>query len=534
MGEYVRAAVAIVCLLAVVGVVSLGATPVAADGDTTFGDGVSDRADSDLRSGAENVTDVVKNTTERGPAFTNASLSEYLDGSTTTTVAELPSEVRENATVFEDVTLEDLRTGNASLGDAPEMPETFEDPSTETVRNATLEGETLVIPEANVTVELNVSGVSTEKTDSMVDEDETDSLHGTSERADSSGESVGDSPATILEIQTGVSPPERNIRLDARMEPGLSSPPSELPAGFGRSSSSDRDSQSTTRATSSTTSSSGPPETGNSGTASPDGPDSDSNDTGPSNDTDTPVGDDESDPETSAIAERTNESGAAPATLGGVFGDGTLLDATPIFGMAFLSVVTKPWFGLLSSAAVLVADWLGRFGVLFRFGREATDDALSHETRAAIHDRLTDAPGRSLTGLSEDLEVPISTLRHHLRVLEDDRMIVSRKQRGNRRYYPLGAENEALSAALEAEASAAILDSLNQRGTATVGEIADAVDRSYSTVSYHLSRLSEEGIIIQRKDGRQKLSELAPEVAAELASVDTSAADAPSREASAD
>lgn len=225
--------------------------------------------------------------------------------------------------------------------------------------------------------------------------------------------------------------------------------------------------------------------------------------------------------DSSAAADGTNATAGvfdAPTTLDGVLDGGAPLAPASLFAMGLLTVVTRPWLGFLSTGAILLGDWLGRFGVLFRFGRSSSTDPLDHETRALIHDHLQEVPGESLTELSETLDVPLSTLRHHLKVLEREGEIVSHKQRNRRRFYPLGAEHEALTAALAEDTSADIIETLRQRGSATVGEVVDAVDRSYSTVSYHLSRLSEDGLVVQRTEGRRTVSRLDPSVESHLGS----------------
>ncbi|MFW5964219.1 MAG: winged helix-turn-helix transcriptional regulator, partial [Natronomonas sp.] len=216
------------------------------------------------------------------------------------------------------------------------------------------------------------------------------------------------------------------------------------------------------------------------------------------------------------------------------FDGAALLDYTPALGTAMFVAVAQPWSGFLSITAALVADWLGRFGAMFRFGRHDGSDPLEHETRERIHDRITDSPGVSLSALADDLDTPLSTVRHHLRVLERERLVTSRKLRGNRRLFPIGTENEELAAALEKDSSAAIIDVLRTYGAATVGDIVDEVETSYSTVSYHLSRLADDGLIVQEKDGASKVSRLAPSVRSMLDTGEDGVSAGGGREVSAD
>ncbi|WP_178917919.1 helix-turn-helix domain-containing protein [Natronomonas gomsonensis] len=231
------------------------------------------------------------------------------------------------------------------------------------------------------------------------------------------------------------------------------------------------------------------------------------------------------------------DDGEPPASLLGSlawFDGAALLDYVPALGTAMFVAVAQPWTGFLSVGTALVADWLGRFGAMFRFGRHDGSDPLEHETRERIHDRITDSPGVSLSALADDLDTPLSTVRHHLRVLERERLVTSRKLRGNRRLFPIGTENEELAAALEKDSSAAIIDVLRTYGAATVGDIVDEVETSYSTVSYHLSRLADDGLVVQEKDGASKVTRLAPSVRSTLDNGEGGVSASGGREVSAD
>jgi predicted transcriptional regulator len=233
--------------------------------------------------------------------------------------------------------------------------------------------------------------------------------------------------------------------------------------------------------------------------------------------------------------EPTGESSILDSLLG--LDPGDALAFAPPLGTTLFVVAARPWFGAFSGVSSLLSGWLGRAFVLLRYGRHDGSDPLEHETRSRIHDLVSETPGQTLTQLSAELDTPLSTIRHHVRVLERERVIVTRKQRGNRRIYPLGAENAELAAALQEESSAAVIAALHEQGRATVGDVVDRVEKSYSTVSYHLSRLVDEGLVVQEKDGREKVSRLDPDVASLLDSTEAPAqadVERPGTEASAD
>lgn len=152
--------------------------------------------------------------------------------------------------------------------------------------------------------------------------------------------------------------------------------------------------------------------------------------------------------------------------------------------------------------------------VPLQYSRHDDSDPLKHDTRPAIFDAIDDSPGLSLTELSEQTNVSISTLRHHLRVLEREDLIASERVRGSRRVYPAYTEPEAieLAAALNDEATAPIVNALARLNQATVSDLAEAIDRDDSTVTHHLQHLEEKGLVVRERNGRTIVNRLTAEV----------------------
>ena len=230
------------------------------------------------------------------------------------------------------------------------------------------------------------------------------------------------------------------------------------------------------------------------------------------------------------VAERAGSSGSFIGSLQPFFGvpvPGGL--AVPVWFVLALALA-KP----LLAAGSALSEHASRVAVWLRFGNDG-EDPLEHDLRDDLVRWVEASPGTTLTELSDRTEASLSTVRHHLRVLEGERLLRSRKIRGNRRFFPHDAENEELIAALESEPTATIVATLRDRGAATVGELVDAVDRSYSTVSYHLGRLDDEGVIVREREGATKVTELAPATRAALGADPRATEDVePGREVGAD
>jgi DNA-binding transcriptional ArsR family regulator len=54
------------------------------------------------------------------------------------------------------------------------------------------------------------------------------------------------------------------------------------------------------------------------------------------------------------------------------------------------------------------------------------------------------------------------------------------------------------------------VDALERFEPATVGAIAEELDKSPSTVTHHLQRLEEDGVVVRERDGRSVKNSLAP------------------------
>lgn len=210
---------------------------------------------------------------------------------------------------------------------------------------------------------------------------------------------------------------------------------------------------------------------------------------------------------------------------------------TPATGVAvgvqavLAGVVLRDLAGLPAPAQAVAAtghqllDRLPRVIAPLRYSRYDESDPLAHEARAAVVEAVTDSPGVSLTELTEQTDVTLSTLRHHVRVLENEGLIVAARVRNHRRFYPTGTEDFKLGAALNDEATAPIVAALASQEGLTVSELAEAVNRNASTVTHHLQNLEADGLVIRERESRTIVNRLAPAVRDALASRSETAAD---------
>ncbi len=131
------------------------------------------------------------------------------------------------------------------------------------------------------------------------------------------------------------------------------------------------------------------------------------------------------------------------------------------------------------------------------------------ERRNEILEAIKNKPGITFRGLARELGVGIGDLQYHLRKLEREGKVFSRKV-GKRRYlFPQGFEEEAqkLLIAISTESRRKIL-LLLVRGPLSQGEIAASLGLSQPTVSYHMGELKKLGIVNAEERGRSLIYSL--------------------------
>ncbi|WP_318568334.1 winged helix-turn-helix transcriptional regulator [Salinigranum marinum] len=160
-----------------------------------------------------------------------------------------------------------------------------------------------------------------------------------------------------------------------------------------------------------------------------------------------------------------------------------------------------------------LSDWVGRVLGAAGYTKWAGDEPLEHDTRAELYDHLQADPGTYLSAFVEasTLDASLGTIRYHLQILEREGLVTSAKVGGKRRYYPIGTSPDALDIALESASTRTILEELTASSD-TVSGLADRIDRDPSTVSHHLSRLNDDGLVERERDGQAVINRLTPGV----------------------
>ena len=138
------------------------------------------------------------------------------------------------------------------------------------------------------------------------------------------------------------------------------------------------------------------------------------------------------------------------------------------------------------------------------FSKLNDEGALEHELRAEITGIVAAFPGLYLAQLVKRTNRNESTVRYHTRILERENELQSATIWGNNRLYPPETRTAAFPyyAAIREPASARVFETIWQHEPVAAGEIADLIGRSPSTVSHHLARFEDEGLINRDRDGQ--------------------------------
>ena len=126
------------------------------------------------------------------------------------------------------------------------------------------------------------------------------------------------------------------------------------------------------------------------------------------------------------------------------------------------------------------------------------------ESRREIYRAVRDSPGVHFRGLLRELDYAQGTLQYHLRWLVDEGLVEADDDGEYTRYYAAEFEpdDRAVMAALRRQYSRRIVAVLAADGPATTSDLAERLDRAPSTISWHLSKLHDAGVVTRTRAGQ--------------------------------
>ncbi|HET6398686.1 MAG TPA: winged helix-turn-helix transcriptional regulator [Candidatus Thermoplasmatota archaeon] len=143
-------------------------------------------------------------------------------------------------------------------------------------------------------------------------------------------------------------------------------------------------------------------------------------------------------------------------------------------------------------------------GALGLFSRVSGPRLLQHPTRRLVADCIEANPGIHYKELSRRLGLANGTLEHHLRKLVADGIVLRHAGDGYTCYFPKGVSRHDLRAAgpLKAAGARRVLQAVQASPGASSSDVATAAGLDASTVSHHVRRLQDAGLVEARRVGR--------------------------------
>ena len=133
-------------------------------------------------------------------------------------------------------------------------------------------------------------------------------------------------------------------------------------------------------------------------------------------------------------------------------------------------------------------------------------DLLELETRRMIYNNIFQHPGLHIRELCRKLQIPKSSLNYHLIFLEKNGLLCFRYDGRYARYYPVEGINEAdkkILGVLRQKVPRKIVLFLMTRPYSSRSEICEYLKKRPSTISFHLKKLVNVGIVEYSQKGRE-------------------------------
>jgi predicted transcriptional regulator len=133
-----------------------------------------------------------------------------------------------------------------------------------------------------------------------------------------------------------------------------------------------------------------------------------------------------------------------------------------------------------------------------------TETAGAPSTRDRVGERVRADPGVHFNELVRALDLAPGQVQYHLRRLE---WVVAEEHYGRTHYYPpeYDTEERRALALLRRETSADVVALLLAEAPLPATEVADRVGIARSTLSWHLDRLTEAGLVAEERDHRTRV-----------------------------
>jgi predicted transcriptional regulator len=133
-------------------------------------------------------------------------------------------------------------------------------------------------------------------------------------------------------------------------------------------------------------------------------------------------------------------------------------------------------------------------------------DPLDLENRKRIYECIRQSPGLHFREIQRRTSLPIGVLEYHLNYLVQKWLLSLEKHENFSRYYPggqLSSDKQRILSALRQEIPRGVILYLLRNPGATHGELLSNFTISGGTLSYHIKKLTNKGVVSVEKRGRE-------------------------------
>jgi DNA-binding Lrp family transcriptional regulator len=127
-------------------------------------------------------------------------------------------------------------------------------------------------------------------------------------------------------------------------------------------------------------------------------------------------------------------------------------------------------------------------------------EILDLETRRRIYNYILTNPGVHFRDISKKLNIKVYNLKYHLHFLQKHSMICAKNENGYLRFYiaqKIGNDDKKILGFLRQKTTRDILLSLQWSLGLTLSELSQFLEKSPSTINFHLNKLIENDIITE-------------------------------------
>jgi predicted transcriptional regulator len=162
--------------------------------------------------------------------------------------------------------------------------------------------------------------------------------------------------------------------------------------------------------------------------------------------------------------------------------------------------------GAIGIFAVIGSTEIGKYKflsfILPLYTKLNRDEILDHYIRGKIHGYILANPGDNYNSIRKALDIPNGSFAYHLRVLERESMIKSRRDGVYKRFYPVGMRIPSKGKQLK-EIQRLILKKVKETPGISQTDIASFLGLASSTIHYHIQILIGANMIEPRRKGRK-------------------------------